>query len=155
MRKILAFVLAVFSLISVFAMTALAAEEATPSVVKELEQLYIDGKQFKEADYPKNTSRQDLQILAVAEVGFKSQSSSSGYGLYIYVYNPGCYAFEDNDRNSIQIGLNYSAAAYSFYGLKLYSKSDDNRFLKFKVISYGQNGANELYKNQTKEKNVE
>ncbi|MBE6581279.1 MAG: hypothetical protein E7650_06675 [Ruminococcaceae bacterium] len=148
MKKIMAFLLAALTLISVFAVTALAAEEATPSVMTELEQLYIDGKQFKASDYPKNTSRQDLQILAVAESGFKSQTSSSGYGLYIYVYNPGCYAFEDSDNNTVQMGLNLSSASYVYYGLKIMSKSSDNRFIKFKVQSYGQNAASELYKLQ-------
>jgi len=148
MKKIMAFLLAALTLISVFAVTALAAEEATPSVMTELEQLYIDGKQFKASDYPKNTSRQDLQILAVAESGFKSQTSSSGYGLYIYVYNPGCYAFEDSDNNTVQMGLNLSSASYVYYGLKIMSKSSDNRFIKLKVQSYGQNAASELYKLQ-------
>lgn len=148
MKKIVSFLLATLTLLSIFVTTALAAEEATPTVMTELSQLYINGKKFDQAEYPKNTSRGDLQILAVAEVGFKSQTSSSGYGLYIYVYNPSCYSFEDSDSNIVQMGLNFESNSYVYYGLKIMSKSSDNRFIKFKVVSYGQNAASELYKLQ-------
>lgn len=150
MKRLITFVLAVMMLASVFVMTALAVEESTPSIMADLAGLMIDGEKFNEANYPKDTSRSDVEFLAVAEKGFRTISSSDNYGLYIYVYNPSCIAFESSEKNSVQIGLNYDADVYSYYGLSLCSRSEDYRFLKYKVTSYGQNLASELYKLQGK-----
>ena len=150
MKKTMAFVLAVLMLVSSFVVTALAATPVKAIVTKELEQLKIDGKLFNEADYPVDKSKKDIQVLAVAEKGFRTLTSSPDFGLYIYIYNPSCIVFDENKDNSVQIGLNFDSNDYSFYGLKLMSRSEDRRFYKYKVIDYGNNAASELYQAQEK-----
>lgn len=151
MKKIVSFLLAVLLLSSVFVVTAFAATPAKASVTTELAQLRIDGKRFNEAEYPVDKSRDDVEVLAVAEKGFRTLTSSPDYGLYIYVYNPSCIAFEANKNNSVQIGLNLNSSDYSFYGLELMSRTEDHRFYKYRVTSYGKNLVSELY---TEQKNV-
>lgn len=135
---------------SAFAMTASAAIPKKASVMTELEQLHIGGEPFNEAKYPVNKNRDDIEILAVAEKGFRTLTSSSGYGLFIYVYNPSCMVFDVSSNNTVQIGLNLNSKDYSFYGLELMSRSDDHRFYKYKVVGYGNNAASELYQQQEK-----
>lgn len=135
---------------SAFAMTASAAIPKKASVMTELEQLHIGGEPFNEAKYPVNKNRDDIEILAVSEKGFRTLTSSSGYGLFIYVYNPSCMVFDVSSNNTVQIGLNLNSKDYSFYGLELMSRSDDHRFYKYKVVGYGNNVVSELYQQQEK-----
>ncbi len=148
MEKILALMLALLSLLSVFCMSASAAVDAATDdsvVMKELAQLKINGEPFDQSKYPVDQSRTDVEVLFVAEVGFKSITNSSNYGFYIYLYNPGCIKFENSPDDHVEFGLNMVVAAYNFYGLELASKSNDNRFLKYKVTSYGSNVVKQLW----------
>lgn len=148
MKRILAFILAVLSLLSVFAVTASAAAEAAADnskVMQDLSGLQVNGVSFDESNYPVDTSRSDLAVLCVAEVGFKSKNNSNGFGLYLYLYNPGCVEFEESENDYIQIGLNMVATSFKYYGLKLASKSKDNRFLKYEVTAYGVNVMKQLW----------
>ena len=147
MKKAVSFLLAVLMLVSVFAV-AVFATPTKPSVLTELAGLRVDGKQFNESDYPIDKSRDDIEVLSVAEKSFRTLTSSPDYGLYIYVYNPSCVVFDVNKSNSIQIGLNLDSNDYSFYGLELMSRSDDHRFYKYRVVSYGSNIVSDLYKLQ-------
>lgn len=147
MKRILAFILAVLSLFSVFAVTASAAESATPSVMTELAGLQVAGKQFQEADYPKDATREDVELLVAVEKNFSTPESSNGYGFYVFLYNPSGKVL-DEKNNTIQIGLNYGSTDFSFYGLEFMSRSDDYRFYKFKVSGYGKNVVSELHERQ-------
>lgn len=150
MKKILSFMFAVLFVASLFAMTASAAVTKKARVVTELEDLYIGGEQFDEAKYPVDKNRDDIEILAVSEMGFHTLTTSSNYGLFIYIYNPSCMKFDNSPNNTVQIGLNLDSRDYSFYGLELMSRSDDHRFYKYKVVGYGNNAASELYQQQEK-----
>ena len=59
-----------------------ASEEASPSIMEELPTLYIDGKQFNEADYPVNKEDPNKYVISVVEKGFKSISSSPDFALH-------------------------------------------------------------------------
>ena len=145
MKKTVSFVLAVLMLASMFAVAAYATP-AKASVTTELAGLCIDGKQFNEADYPIDKNRDDIEVLAVAEKGFRTLTSSPDYGLYIYIYNPSCVVFSDS--GSLNIGINLDSESYSTYSLKLMSKSEDFRFYKYQVKGYYGNALSNLYKLQ-------
>ena len=148
MKRILCFIFCVLMLVSVCSLPALAADEPQKSVMEDLSTLYIDGKQFNEADYPLDPSDKNMYILTVVEKGFLNTSSSPDFALYIYVYNPSGLLVKDKLDNSVQIGVNADCTEYSFYGLRGQSVSADRRFIRFKVESYGTNSIVNLYKNQ-------
>lgn len=149
-KRVICAVFAVMMLVMAFPLSAGAAEEKTPSVLTELQGLYIDGKQFSVNDYPVDKSDEDMQVITVVESGFTNLTYSPSYRLFIYVYNPSCIQVTDADH-SVQIGLNDQNLEknYTFFGLKLLSRSEDYRFLKFMVIdsvTYGM--AERAYKTQ-------
>ena len=144
MKRFIALVLAVLSFMSVLAVSASAATDKS-IVMQELAQLSVGGVQFNEANYPKNETRTDIEVLAVVEKGFQTIKSSPNYAMYIYVYNPSCKPFDAAFGNTVQIGVNLDSSSNSFYGLEIRSRSNDYRFYKFKVITYGANTVSKLY----------
>ena len=125
-------VLTLFSLLTVFA----GAESVTaPRVMQELATLKIDGKAFSESDFPLDSTDEKLYIIAAAERNFRTVTYSPGYELYFYIYNPSGKEFKEDVRNSIQIGLNDECTEYKFYGAKIHSRSNDNRFLLLGVTT--------------------
>ena len=145
MKKILCLILCLISVVSCCSMTISAASETATVVENELAQMTVAGEKFSEANYPVDTENSDKYVITVFEKGFKSVSSSSGFGLYVYIYNPNCEEIKNTSENSIQIGINLYADNYYFYGLSLMSKSEDNRFLKYMVVSRGAVGVNTLF----------
>ena len=148
MKRIMCFVLALLSLLSVFALGVSAAADAagdSNGVMYDLAQMRVNGETFDQSQYPVDLSRSDLEVLGVAEVGFKSKTSSPDFAMYIYLYNPGCLVFENSANDYVQIGLNVIAESFKYYGLELDDISDDNRFLRCKVTAYGQNIVKELW----------
>ena len=153
MKKVLALLLAILSLLSVCALTASAAADAVTdnsTVMQDLASLRTNGVAFDEKQFPVNTSRNDVEVLGVAEVGYRGKTNSTSFAMYIYLYNPGCIEFENTPNDYVQIGLNMVSDSYSYYGLELASKSNDNRFLKYKVTAYGVNVVKQLWSLQEK-----
>ena len=149
MKRILCFVFVAVFLMATFSVAAGAETTTITPVMKELATLYVDGKQFSEADYPADASDKNLYVIAMLENGFVSTSYSPTYELFLYIYNPSCITFGDFASNSIQIGLNYDCKEYNFFGLDIVSRSTDQRFLKVKVAYsniYGSNAP--CYKDQ-------
>ena len=153
MKKVLALLLAILSLLSVCALTASAAADAVTdnsTVMQDLASLRTNGVAFDEKQFPVNASRNDVEVLGVAEVGYRGKTNSTSFAMYIYLYNPGCVEFENAPNDYVQIGLNMVSDSYSYYGLELASKSNDNRFLKYKVTAYGVNVVKQLWSLQEK-----
>lgn len=146
MKRIICLLLCIMSIVACCSLTISAAsEEASPSIMSELSNMTIGGKQFDEADYPVSSVDSNKYIISVVEKGFKNIGNSPDYALYLYVYNPNCEKIERTNENSVQIGVNLHEGNYYYYGLTLMSVSSDNRFLKFKVKARGNVGVDTLY----------
>ncbi len=137
MKKALCMLLVVLTLFSTFAVFVSAESSSAPSVMSELAGLRIDGKAFSESDFPLDEKDKNLYILAAAEKNFRTVSNSPQFELYFYIYNPSGMELKTNDRNSIQIGMDEDceSAKYCYFGIKIHSKSVDNRFLKISVTT--------------------
>ena len=134
-KKILCALLAAITLLSCFALAVSAEDEQTPSVMTDLSALEIDGVPFSKENYPRDTSDPDFYIITVIESHFVSKDNSPDYDLFIYIYNPSGQDIADVQWNAIQVGFNDQCKEYSYVGLKLLSKSSDDRFIKAKVVS--------------------
>ena len=139
MKRILCFVFSVLMLLSVFAVFVSAEDAAAvPSVMKELAQLQIDGKPFSElmdAKFPANASDKNLYIITAVEKAFTDASSVAGFEMYFYIYNPSCMEIKEDIRNSVQIGIDENCQYMNYYGAKVYSVSEDKRFLKIGLVN--------------------
>ena len=135
-KKILCVLLTVITLLSCFVMVVSAEDdEQTPSVMTDLAALEIDGVPFSEANYPLNTSDTGFYIITVIESHFVAKNNSPYYDLFVYIYNPSGQAIADVEWNAIQIGLNDQCEEYFYVGLKILSRSSDQRFIKAKAVS--------------------
>lgn len=135
MKKVLCLLLVVLTLLSTLTVFVGAESNTTPSVMQELAGLRIDGKAFSESDFPLKSTDKNLYIIAAAEYKFRTVSSSPEFNLFFYVYNPSGMELKENTRNSIQIGMDEECQQTYFFGIKIYSKSEDNRFLKIGVVT--------------------
>lgn len=101
------------------------------SVEEDLARTYINGKIFDEADYPLSSSADYFYLINMIEYGY-SPSSGDQFGLYFYVYNPSGDKIIDG-MHSVELSV-----ADDFYGkylLKVIDVSDDNRFIKFRLLA--------------------
>lgn len=149
MKRIICLLLCIMSIAACCSLTISAAsEEASPSIMSELSNMTIGGKQFDEADYPVNTENTNMYILAAVEKGFVNTSVSNQFKFYIYVYNPSCIGITASVDNRVQIGVNVSCVSYNYYRLKLMSITNDHRFAKFEVMKRDVS-MESLWKNQS------
>lgn len=108
-------------------------------VMDDLSSCVIDGKAFDINDYPKDPYG-TLQVLTFVEYCYSFYENNNGnYGLYIYLYNPALTKFEASHvLNKIQMAVSFNdmdyADDYQKFSLKLYSKSSDGLFYKYKVV---------------------
>ncbi len=136
--------ISLFSNLGVGAAQARADVPQTPekyesqSVLDDLSDMTIDGKEFSLSDYPKN-AKDSPRILTFVEYCYAYNADMRGYyGLYIYVYNPQQIAFECNSgKNKLEM-LAGSMQNYKKYDLQLLSMTMqagyECRFCKFKVV---------------------
>ncbi len=135
MKRVLCFIMMLLSLGSLLSFAVSASQKVEPLVMQELEDLVIDGRPFNEADYVVDKDKDEFEVLTVVESGFRTTSSSPDFALYIYVFNKACIDVQNNDVNSVQLGIGDDCKQFSMFGIQLVSKTEDNRFLKFKVIN--------------------
>lgn len=138
MKKIIAFLLFFTILFSLPVFSSFALQDLSPDssistsdVLTDLEKMYFDGKKFNKLFYPHIPTADYVLLLNFFEYGYSS-SSSKDYNLYLYVYNPSGKVITDSVKNKIQLSVN--EVRYYKYSLQLVSASDDNLFLKFKVV---------------------
>ena len=134
MRRILCLLLSALTLFACLSFTVLAAEKATPDVMQELSKLTVNGEAFSaDKHLPKVSEKNGLGIITVVETGFNVSTNHSGYNLFIYVYNPSGQVFVEDEFNSVQVGFNDDCDLYRFIGVKILSRSSDQKFLKIAV----------------------
>ena len=140
-RKIMCVLLSAVTLFACFAFTVAAAEESVPDVMEELATLKIDGEAFSTSKHlPKvvdEEGKPGLGIITVKETGYGDGNTRN---LYIFIYNPSGQYLSDGDYNRVQIGINDDCELYEFFGIKIMSLSQDQKFLKIRIedsIKYG------------------
>lgn len=135
LRKIICLIMAVFTLLSAFTVLASATITGDSGIMADLATLKVDGVPFSEEGYPVNSENDNMYVLAVVEQGFSSTGSSPNFAFYIYLYNPSCIAVNGDIFDAVQASYidDCKEEKYTNFGLELLDKSDDYRFLKFKV----------------------
>ena len=151
MKKIFCLLFALLILFS--CVIPIAGADATDQslVMRDLETLYIDGVKFLASDEKWKVDKTDdnVYVMAVTEIGFKSTTSSDGYKLRLYVYNPSLISIQDVNINKVKMGLNDQCTEFDYWCIDLVSASKDNRFLRFDVITVtGFNRLSDCYMNQ-------
>ena len=130
---------------SLFGLTAIAYADTT-TIVENFDDTYVltdladatvFGKKFNTADYPKD-SKGELRLLDFTEYCFSTKFELQyNYGLYLYIYNPQCIAFDDSILNKVQIATEYNskgeATKYEKFNISICSATADRLFYKFKV----------------------
>ena len=117
---------------------SLAEKFEQTNVLDDLEGSTIDGESFNAAEY-KITLGKDTSVLSLVEFCYATNPSLQGdWGLYIYVYNPEKYQFENNTGlNTAQLSFG-DAENYHKYPLKFLNASlrdgYEGLFFKYKVI---------------------
>ncbi len=129
---------------SLFGLTTIAYATTVESfddtyVLNDLADATVFGKPFNISDYPKD-SKGELRLLEFTEYCFSTKFElQNNYGLYLYIYNPQCIAFEDNVLNKVQIATEYDseneATKYEKFSISICSATADKLFYKFKVES--------------------
>jgi len=134
-RRIMCIILSAVTLFACFTFTALAAEESDPDVMKELSGLKINGEAFSTDKHLPEVVDEDgkpgLGIITVKETGY---GDGEKFNLYIYIYNPSGQVLNDGNYNRVQIGINDDCELYEFFGIEIMSRSQDQKFLKVRII---------------------
>ena len=140
------------ALVATPGLTAVAVEEQQAFEARSIEEDLIEmGFDLADYQYDKNG---DLAVFSFMEYGYSEYVNvTDNYGLYVYVYNPQKLAFDFiNGKNYIQIATSYdgngAVVDFSKYQIGLVSSSEDNLYLKLKVIA-GLNEIHNLVKGQS------
>ena len=157
---IFAAVLAVFCLFTASAQSFLYARADNAltfdgtNVLDDLEGATIDGEPFRLEDYNFD-ERKELRVISFVEYGYSFRSDrQQNYALYIYIYNPQGFSFDDDSElNYLQ--MSYSGDDYAKYPLKFLNKSTtagyEGMFYKYKLnltVSQSQTILNDLNSNE-------
>lgn len=145
MKKILSFAFA-FLLLFSFVFPSFAAETSSSvdydhtSVETDLKTVYGDNLSLK---FPKDTRKNEMSIITILEHGFTKDTGfySDDYGLYIYMYNPSGIKVNGSILDIINMANGWDSegnpTSFVNYYIKLFSSSDDNTLLKYKVFNKG------------------
>ncbi|MFA6755641.1 MAG: hypothetical protein WCR97_03945 [Bacilli bacterium] len=96
-----------------------------------LDDLY-SSEQFDILDYVTDTNNKTLEPIDFVEFGYDSKKNLNNYALYLYLYNPSLIEYDfDSDLNKIE--LSFGNNSYNKYSLEFLNKSDDSKFLKYKI----------------------
>ena len=127
-KKILCLVLAIL-MITALAVPVSAAEDVS-EVYADLSASVLDGKKFDPADFPKDSSDNNVYLLTVNERGYNSKDMSK-YGFYVYLYNPSGAALNvSSSKNKIEMAVDWDdesqiASEYSKFSMEFVSVSKE------------------------------
>ena len=118
---------------------SVSAEEAEVVNFDETD-ISEDLKDLDMTEYPKDKNGKHEVILFMEYCYSLRPVLAEAYGLYLYVYNPTEKAIKTASANNVaNMATVYNAkgepSAYSNVPLRLLDQTDNNRFLKFKVVS--------------------
>ena len=136
MKRIFAFV---FILIMVFGMIPFGVSAAEVTLEDEIKNTMIGGKLFNESDYPAETGAA-AEIFAFSEIGYTYNGNFTNFGMYVYVYNPSQKVIKQNGSHQVLMAVKFDEAGNALeweeFDMVFVSRTDNNRFLKFKIIDH-------------------
>ena len=139
-KKIAAFALSILAL-ATFAVPAIASEPffgASAQTIADFDvtDIETDLQDIDEKEYPADEDG-ETKVIRFQEYCYSLYAENSAeYGLYLYVYNPTEKAIGKTE-NTVNMAVSYDKngepSAYENIPLTLLDKTDNNRFIKFKV----------------------
>lgn len=136
MKRILSFV---FVLVMILGMIPFGVSAAEQTLEDEIKNTMIGGKLFNESDYPAKTGAA-AEIFAFSEIGYAYNGNFTNFGMYVYVYNPSQKVIKQNGSHQALMAVKFDEAGNALeweeFDMIFVSKTDNNRFLKFKITDH-------------------
>lgn len=144
MRRLMFLILALTMLLGIIPTQSIVyASAENASYLQSFEQTSVlddlnSSASFNPNNYPANELG-DIAIINFVEFGYSETSAQDNYGLFVYVYNPAQLEIDTNSvQNKVQMAIEYNSDGvpnnYFKFQLQYLNSSEDNLFLKFKVI---------------------
>ena len=144
MKKLMFIILAITMLLGIIPTQSIVyASAENSSYLQAFEQINVlddlnSSASFNPNNYPANKFG-DIAIINFVEFGYSENGTQDNYGLFVYVYNPQQLDIDKNSvQNKIQMAIGYNSDGvpnnYFKFQLQFLNASEDNLFLKFKVI---------------------
>ena len=144
MKRLIFLILAITMLLGIIPTQSIVyASAKNSSYLQAFEQINVlddlnSSASFNPNNYPANKLG-DLTIINFVEFGYSENGTQDNYGLFVYVYNPQQLNIDTNSvQNKIQMAIGYNSDGvpnnYFKFQLQFLNNSEDNLFLKFKVI---------------------
>ena len=111
------------------------AGNANDGILGELAGATVGGEAFDLEDYPKQDGA-SAELLSFMEKGYAFNGDQSGFGMYVYVYNPSeRIIVESGNMITMAVKFDENGVAESFekFDLRFIEKTENNRFYKFVV----------------------
>lgn len=144
MKKLMFIILAITMLLGIIPTQSIVyASAENSSYLQAFEQINVlddlnSSASFNPNNYPANKFG-DIAIINFVEFGYSENGTQDNYGLFVYVYNPQQLDIDKNSvQNKIQMAIGYNTDGvpnnYFKFQLQFLNNSEDNLFLKFKVV---------------------
>ena len=144
MKRIMFLILALTMLLGIIPTQSIVyAQAENTSYLQAFEQTTVlddlnSSASFNPNNYPANKLG-DITIINFVEFGYSETGAQDNYGLFVYVYNPAQLEVDTNSvQNKLQMAIGYNSDGvpnnYFKFQLQFLNASEDNLFLKFKVI---------------------
>lgn len=123
----------------VLGMIPFGVSAAEVTLEDEIKNTMIGGKLFNESDYPAKTGAA-AKIFGFSEVGYTYSGNFEKFGMYVYVYNPSQKTVKTNGSHQALMAVKFdadgNALAWEEFTMTFVEKTDNNRFLKFKIVDH-------------------
>ncbi len=144
MKRLMFFILALTMLLGIIPTQSIVyAQAENTSYLQAFEQTNVlddlnSSASFNPNNYPANKLG-EIGIINFVEFGYSETGAQDNYGLFVYVYNPAQLEVDTNSvQNKVQMAIEYNSDGvpnnYFKFQLQYLNSSEDNLFLKFKVI---------------------
>lgn len=144
MKRIVFLILALTMLLGIIPTQSIVyAQAENTSYLQAFEQTNVledlnSSASFNPNNYPANKLG-DITIINFIEFGYSETGAQDNYGLFVYVYNPQQLEIDTNSvQNKVQMAIGYNSDGvpnnYFKFQLQFLNASEDNLFLKFKII---------------------
>ena len=144
MKRIIFLILALTMLLGIIPTQSIVyAQAENTSYLQAFEQTNVlddlnSSASFNPNNYPANKLG-EIGIINFVEFGYSETGAQDNYGLFVYVYNPAQLEVDTNSvQNKLQMAIGYNSDGvpnnYFKFQLQFLNASEDNLFLKFKVI---------------------
>ena len=144
MKRIVFLILALTMLLGIIPTQSIVyAQAENTSYLQAFEQTNVledlnSSASFNPNNYPANKLG-DITIINFIEFGYSETGAQDNYGLFVYVYNPQQLEIDTNSvQNKLQMAIGYNSDGvpnnYFKFQLQFLNASEDNLFLKFKII---------------------